>query len=97
MFNPIPTMTYLNLPNPTFLSVLIINPNMEFIGTRQKSRFWWVKVGMLPHLLWPAGIPRVLMTKLRGSVPGAARGRHPCVPPKSFSNNGVGFRVQGLG
>ena len=35
---------YLNLPNPTFLSVLIINPNMEFIGTRQKSRFWWVKV-----------------------------------------------------
>ena len=36
---------YLNLPNPTFLSVLIINPNMEFIGTRQKSRFWWVKVG----------------------------------------------------
>ena len=37
---------YLNLPNPTFLSVLIINPNMEFIGTRQKSRFWWVKVGL---------------------------------------------------
>ena len=27
---------YLNLPNPTFLSVPIINPNMEFIGTRQK-------------------------------------------------------------
>ena len=35
---------YLNLPNPTFLSVRIINPNMEFIGTREKSRFWWVKV-----------------------------------------------------
>ena len=30
---------YLNLPNPTFLSVLTINPNMEFIGTRQKSDF----------------------------------------------------------
>ena len=29
--------TYLNLPNPTFLSALIINPNMEFTGTRQKS------------------------------------------------------------
>ena len=35
---------YLNLPEPTFLSVLIRNPNMEFLGTRQKSRFWWVKV-----------------------------------------------------
>ena len=35
---------YLKLPKPTFL-FLIINPNMEFIGTLQKSRFWWVKVG----------------------------------------------------
>ena len=35
---------YLKLPNPTFLSVLIINPNMEFIGTGQKSKFRWVKV-----------------------------------------------------
>ena len=32
--------SYLNLPNPTFLSALIRNPNMEFIGTLQKSRFW---------------------------------------------------------
>ena len=32
---------YLNLPKPTFC----INPIMEFIGTLQKSRFWWVKVG----------------------------------------------------
>ena len=39
-------LAYLNLPNPTFLSVPIINPNMEFIGTRQKSRFWWVEVGL---------------------------------------------------
>ena len=31
---------YLKLPNPTFLKVLIINPNMEFIGALQKSRFW---------------------------------------------------------
>ena len=43
-------MIYLNLPNPTFLSVLIINPNIDFIGTRQKSRFWWVKVGYIPEL-----------------------------------------------
>ena len=35
---------YLNLPNPTFLQVLIINPSIEFIGTLQKSRFWQVKV-----------------------------------------------------
>ena len=35
------TLTYQTL---LFPSVLIINPNMEFIGTRQKSRFWWVKV-----------------------------------------------------
>ena len=47
---PAPTLhppsfqNYLNLPNPTSLSVLIINPSMEFIGTRQQSRFWWVKV-----------------------------------------------------
>ena len=31
--------TYLNLPNPTFLSVLIMNPNMEFIGTLQNLGF----------------------------------------------------------
>ena len=33
-----------NLPKPTFLWVLIINPNIDFIGTLQKSRFWRVKV-----------------------------------------------------
>ena len=32
-----PSLIYLNLPNPTVLSVLIINPNVEFTGTRQKS------------------------------------------------------------
>ena len=32
---------YQNLP---FLWVLIINPNIDFIGTLQKSRFWRVKV-----------------------------------------------------
>ena len=31
---------YLNLPKPSFLQVLIINPNMGFIGTLPKSRFW---------------------------------------------------------
>ena len=38
---------YLSLRNPTLLSVLILNPNMEFIGTRQKSRVWQVQVGTL--------------------------------------------------
>ena len=33
-------LAYLNLPKPTLLQVLIIHPNMEFIGTLQKSRFW---------------------------------------------------------
>ena len=33
-------LPYLHLPNPNFLSVLNIDLNMEFIGTRQKSRFW---------------------------------------------------------
>ena len=37
---------YPNLPKPTFLWVLIINPNIDFIGTLQKSRFWRVKVGV---------------------------------------------------
>ena len=32
------------LPKPTFLWVLIINPNVDFIGTLQKSRFWRVEV-----------------------------------------------------
>ena len=36
--------SYLTLPKPTCFWVLIINPNMEFIGTLQKSRFWWVRV-----------------------------------------------------
>ena len=35
---------YLNLPKTEFLEVLIIDPNMEFIGTLRKSRFWQVKV-----------------------------------------------------
>ena len=30
----------LKLPNPTFLQVLIIIPNMEIMGTLPKSRFW---------------------------------------------------------
>ena len=30
---------YPYLPKPTFLWVLIINPNVHFIGTLQKSRF----------------------------------------------------------
>ena len=34
------SILYLNLPNPTFLWVLSINPNREFIGTLQKSRLW---------------------------------------------------------
>ena len=39
---------YLNLPKPTFLSVLIIHPTMEFIGTLHKSGgFRGVKVGTL--------------------------------------------------
>ena len=37
-------MKYLKLPNPTFLWVPIINPNMKFMGTLQQSRFWLVKV-----------------------------------------------------
>ena len=37
-------LSYLNLPKPTFLQVLIINLNMGFIGSLQESRFWWVKV-----------------------------------------------------
>ena len=28
---------YLKLPNPTLLKVLLINPNMEFIGILQKK------------------------------------------------------------
>ena len=40
---------YLNLPNPTFLSVL----KMEFAGTRQKSRCWWVKVGFTQSYKYP--------------------------------------------
>ena len=35
---------YPNLPIPTLLWVLIINPSIDFIGTLQKSRFWRVKV-----------------------------------------------------
>ena len=35
------TLTYKNL---LFCRFLIINPNMNFIGTLQKSRFWRVKV-----------------------------------------------------
>ena len=56
------TLDYLNLPNPTFLSVLIINPNMVFIGTRQKSRFWWVKVYLYQE---PEGIVLVAGQPLR--------------------------------
>ena len=40
-----------NLPKPTFSWVLIINPNIDFIGTLQKSRFWRVKVSALLSLL----------------------------------------------
>ena len=36
------TLTYQNL---LFLWVLIISPNIDFIGTLRKSRFWRVKVG----------------------------------------------------
>ena len=36
---------YPNLPKPIFLWVLIIDPNIDFIGALQKSRFWRVKVG----------------------------------------------------
>ena len=32
--------SYHKQANPTFLQVLNINPNMEFLGTLQKSRFW---------------------------------------------------------
>ena len=39
---PCHTFTYQTL---IFLSVLNIDLNMEFIGTRQKSRFWSVEVG----------------------------------------------------
>ena len=42
------TNPYPNLPKPTFLWVLIINPNIDFRGTLQKSRFWRVKVGPRP-------------------------------------------------
>ena len=38
---------YPNLPIPTLLWVLIINPSIDFIGTLQKSRFWRVKVYMI--------------------------------------------------
>ena len=58
---------FLNLPNPTFFSVLIINPNMEFIGTRQQSRFWWVKVGALKATNTILGLPRI---GLRGPLKG---------------------------
>ena len=44
---PIPT-GYLNLPNPTSLQALIINPDMGCIGTLQKSRFWGVTARLLP-------------------------------------------------
>ena len=35
---------YLDLPKPTLLQVLTMNPNINFIGTLQKSRFWRVEV-----------------------------------------------------
>ena len=49
---------YPNLPKPTFLWVVIINPNIDFVGTLQKSRFWRVKVWLLSSgvmLGWDSG------------------------------------------
>ena len=41
-----PQQTYLDLLNLTLLQVLIVYPNMEFIRTLQKSRFWQVEVDL---------------------------------------------------
>ena len=45
LFHPKP---YLNLPKPTFLWVLIISPNMEFIGTLQKIGFGRLRYTLKP-------------------------------------------------
>ena len=41
----------LNLPKPTSLEVLILNPNMEITRTRQQSSFWWVTEALNPKPL----------------------------------------------
>ena len=33
-------LMYLSLPNPTFLWVFIMNPNVEFKGPHKKGRVW---------------------------------------------------------
>ena len=44
-FTYIMRLIYLNPPKPTFAVGSYSNPNMECIGTLQKTRFWWVKAG----------------------------------------------------